>query len=326
MAFDKDILRQINTRFNARRAAAEDKAEQRKQQIYLEIPRIMEIDLELRTTPVEIARAALAKHEDATPRLEQVKKKNLELQAERVELLVANGYPADYLNVHCNCEKCEDTGIVNRTERCECFLREYRIAQIARLQKSFGFDVKPFESFNLEYYSKERNGNPISPYESMEVNYALCKRYAEKFGKNRDSLFITGETGLGKTHLASCIALEVAAKGFSVMYGTAFEILGAFEDRKFNKDVQEDRTEDYKKADLLIIDDLGTEMITQFSTAALYNLMTIRENAGRSTIIISTLSATEIGEKYTPQIASRIDGNYHIVSLIGEDIRKKTGK
>ena len=205
-------------------------------------------------------------------------------------------------------------------------LKEYKKAQTEKLRETFGFDVKPFDSFKLEYYSDERKGNPISPRESMTLNLNICKKFAEKFGAKAENLFITGNTGLGKTHLTSCIALEVAGKGHSVRYGTAFEILGAFEDKKFNRETSEDRTEDYKKADLLIIDDLGAEMITQFSTAVLYNLISTREIAGKSTIVISPLTLGEISAKYTPQIASRLDGNYIPVYLVGEDIRKKIGK
>ncbi len=326
MAFDKEILREIHSRLAARRQANENLASARAEQIYEQIPRIRDIDVELRLTPVEIVRAAFSRRENPETELQKVRNKNLKLQAERKECLTANGFPADYLEVQYNCKKCEDKGYINPGEPCECLLEEYRQEQVKKLRTSFGFEVRPFESFKLEYYSKERNGNPISPYENVQVNYNICKKYAEKFDENSGNIFITGGTGLGKTHLASCIALEVAAKGFSVVYGTSFEILGAFEDKKFNREVLGDKTEDYKKADLLIIDDLGAEMITQFSTAALYNLMATREAAGKSTIVITTLTLNEIASKYTPQIASRLDGNYVTVSLFGEDIRKKVGK
>ena len=326
MAFDKEILRQINMKLAGRRAANEAQADARREDIYEKIPRIREIDTELRLTPVQIVRAAFGNREDAAPKLEEVKKKNLALQAERAEVLAANGYSRDFLDVHYTCPICEDKGYISPGEPCECLLEEYKKAQTGKLRETFGFDVKPFDSFKLGYYSDERKGNPVSPRENMTLNLNICKKFAEKFGVITENLFINGDTGLGKTHLASCVALEVAGKGYSVRYGTAFEILGAFEDKKFNRDVGEDKTEDYKKADLLIIDDLGAEMITQFSTAVLYNLMSTREIAGKSTIIISPLTVGEISAKYTPQIASRLSGNYIPLYCVGEDIRKKIGK
>lgn len=325
MAFDKEILREIRNRIDRRRIAAEEGARQRTLEIHNKIPRIAEIDRELRLTPVEIVRAAFARREDAGKELEKVKEKNLKLQKERASLLVANGFAPDYLDVHYTCQKCEDTGYTEGTKPCECLIEEYKAEQIKKLKTAFGFELRGFESIKAEYQSDERNGNPISPCESMRINLNLCKGYAEKYGENKENLFITGGAGTGKTHLASCIAFEVAKRGFSVKYGTAFDILGDFEDRKFSRDLNDDLVDDYKKADLLIIDDLGTEMITQFTTAALYNLITTREAAGRGTIIISPLSLTEISAKYTPQIKSRIDG-YVSVYLFGEDIRKKLGK
>lgn len=326
MAFDKEILREIHNDFTALRLANEASAEKRRAEIYEAIPRIREIDEELRRTPIEIVRAAFANREDPAPKLAKVRDKNLKLQAERAELLVANGFSWDYLEVKYRCNECEDKGYINPGEPCKCLLEEYKKAQVKKLRDTMGLDVKTFDTFDLDYYSKECGGNPISPYDIMKVNYSVCKKYAEKFSGESDDVFFTGGTGLGKTHLASCIALEIAAKGYSVIYGTAFEILGDFEDRKFNREVSDDQIENYKRADLLIIDDLGTEMITPFSIAALYNLMVTRESAGKSTIIISTLGLKEIANKYNPQIASRLEGKYLNVSLVGEDIRQKLGK
>ncbi|MBR5479937.1 MAG: ATP-binding protein [Clostridia bacterium] len=325
MAFDKEILREIRVRIDRRRIAAEEDAKLRLLEIHDKIPRIAEIDRELRLTPVEIVRAAFARREDAGKELEKAKVKNLTLQKERENLLTANGFSPDYLDVHYTCTKCEDTGYIDGTRPCECLLEEYKKEQVKKLKTDFGFELRGFDAVKPEYQSDDRNENPISPCESMRINLRLCRQYAEKYGEDTKNLFITGGAGIGKTLLASCIAFEVAKRGFSVKYGTAFDILGDFEEKKFNRDANDDIIEDYKKADLLIIDDLGTEMITQFTTAALYNLITTREVAGKGTIIISPLSLAEIATKYTPQIKSRLEG-FVPISIFGEDIRKKLGK
>jgi len=177
-----------------------------------------------------------------------------------------------------------------------------------------------------DYYSKEKIGNITSAYDNTKMLVDICRCYVKDFENKKRNLFITGISGIGKTYIASCVALEVANRGFSVAYGTAFDILGAMEDKKFNRESSEDKTDDYKKADLLIIDDLGAEMITAYSTAALYNLISMRQTAAKATILISTFSVSEIKNKYTPQIASRIEGDYTELSLVGQDIRKKLGE
>ena len=132
---------------------------------------------------------------------------------------------------------------------------------------------------------------------------------------------MTGDTGLGKSFLASCIAVEVASGGYSVVYETAFDILGAIEERRFNRTEGEDKTEKYRTCDLLVIDDLGAEMITTFTVAALYNLITTRAAAGKKMIIVTNLSLEEIAKKYSEQIASRLRGEYVNLPFIGRDIR-----
>jgi len=326
MAFDKEILRRIHTDFTTRRIANETRAEDRKAQIYEAIPRIRDIDEQLRYTPVEIVRAAFAKREDPIPKLEKVKEKNLKLQAERRECLVSHGYSWDYLDVHYDCEKCNDTGYLKPGVPCECLVNAYKTEQVKKISEDFGFEVKPLDSINYDYYSKEKIGNITSAYDNTKMLVDICRCYVKDFENKKRNLFITGISGIGKTYIASCVALEVANRGFSVAYGTAFDILGAMEDKKFNRESSEDKTDDYKKADLLIIDDLGAEMITAYSTAALYNLISMRQTAAKATILISTFSVSEIKNKYTPQIASRIEGDYTELSLVGQDIRKKLGE
>lgn len=325
MAFDKEILRGIHMNFGARKRANEELAEIRRGQVYKAIPRIREIDEMLRTTPAEIVRAAFSKREDPIPELTKVKEKNLKLQAERRECLVSHGYPVDFLDVHYDCEKCEDTGYVNPGTPCECLVSAYRKEQVKRLSRDFGFELKSFDAINLDFYSKETMG-VTSPYENNKLTVNVCKHFAEDFVDKKGNIFISGVSGIGKTLLASCVAHDVAMQGLTVSYGRAFEILGAFEEKKFGRDMFYDKTEEYRNADLLIIDDLGAEMITAYGTAVLYNLMAARTAAGKGTAILSTLSCTEISTKYSPQIASRIAGEYEHISLLGQDIRKKLGK
>ena len=159
----------------------------------------------------------------------------------------------------------------------------------------------------------------------------MCVEYARKFGANSMNLFFVGEPGLGKTFLSACIARVVAESGNSVVYDMASSVFAKFEDAKFarNDDTAEARAEvraeikRYLECDLLILDDLGTEMTTAFTVSALYELINTRLVAGKKTIISSNLPLQELQRRYSKQIMSRLEGDYEVLTSAGDDIRKK---
>ncbi|NLG53248.1 MAG: ATP-binding protein [Clostridiales bacterium] len=325
MTFDKKILGSVLKEMRARRLDYENRAALRREKIYEEIPRIAEIDIELKTTALDIIKSAFNTKSDAAPMLRAVREKNLALQAERSELLVAAGYTFDYLDTHYDCMNCEDTGYLGDSP-CACLVGQYSKAQSKELDKVFPVGRESFDSVSLDYYSKEKaEGHDISPYEQMEEVYNYCVDYSEHFGKASDNLFMTGGSGLGKTLLACCVARVCAEKGVYVIYDTAFKILSSFEEDKFSRDIDsgDDSVSRYQECELLVIDDLGCEMITSYTTAALYHLINYRLLTGKKTIIISTLTLGEIRRKYNEQLYSRISGEYLTLKFLGEDIREK---
>ena len=156
----------------------------------------------------------------------------------------------------------------------------------------------------------------------MEWVYDTCVEYAHNFGKKPANLLLFGRPGLGKTHLSAAIAREVSGKGFSVVYDTAGHIFERFEAQKFGRDEAERDVERVLNCDLLILDDLGTEMVTTFVQSALYQLVNGRMIAGRSTIISTNLAPEEIGSRYGRSVLSRLEGEYEILPFFGEDIRR----
>lgn len=183
-----------------------------------------------------------------------------------------------------------------------------------------------FETFSLEWYSEA--GSPelgISPRENMTWIYRTCKRYAAGFGPGSGSLLLTGDPGLGKTFLSAAIAREVGGDGWSVVYDTAIHIFDRFEARKFGREAGEEIEADVERVldcDLLILDDLGTEMTTPFVQSALYSIVNGRILTRRATILSTNLKLDELGRRYTAQTVSRIEGEYQILPFFGEDIRK----
>ena len=189
----------------------------------------------------------------------------------------------------------------------------------------FSIEDQNFGKFNLGYYSTRMDPNmKDSPRENMEDNLYECKKYAKEFGESSPNLLMYGSTGLGKTFLSTCIADAVSARGFSVAYDTAINIIAAYETIKFGTGdgaAAAERAARYERADLLIIDDMGTEMGTAFTVSALYNLINNRLMAHRPMIVNTNLLPDELKKRYSPAVASRLLGEFKQLRFFGDDIR-----
>ena len=327
MGYEASVLRRATKRLEEARRAREAAQDRLRGEIYAKLPRAAAIDRELRQTIVHIISASLRDGGDPAPALGEVREKNLALQRERAGLLEAHGYPADALDDKPACPRCGDTGWVGAS-MCACLKKLCAQEQIAELSKLLDLGEQSFDTFSLDLYSPlPWPGEELSPRENMEFILEVCSNYARKFGKFYfRNLFLTGAPGLGKTFLSACIARTVAEKGFSVVYDTAVNIFSRFEEQKFARDREEagearDETRRYLGCDLLILDDLGSELTTPFVQSALYTLINSRLTADKGTVISSNLTMDQVRARYTPQIASRLEGEYRVLPFYGEDIR-----
>ena len=327
MAYEQNVLRRAAERLEDQRRRREEAQNARRREIYAAIPRVAEIDRQLRRTIVDIIAASLRQGNDPVPAIGVIRDKNLDLQAERAELLVAHGYPADALDDKPACPKCNDTGWRGAV-MCQCLKDLCAQEQIKELSKLLDLGEQSFDTFSLDMYSPSPwRGSGISPRENMEMVYEICLNYAQKFGRFYfNNLFLSGPPGLGKTFLSACIARTVSENGFSVVYDTAVNIFTQFEAQKFSRDMDDtrqarDETRRYLSCDLLILDDLGSEMTTPFVQSALYTLLNTRLTAEKKTVISSNLSMDDVQRRYSPQIASRLAGEYRVLPFFGEDIR-----
>ena len=325
MALDGRILARARAVLAENRRLHEALYERRLEIAYERSPLIRAIDAEIRDSMTDLIKAALSPDEGNN--IENIRLRNLELQEQRrVEMLRA-GFPDHYLDDDYMCSICRDTGY-SETNVCECLMELYIVELRDSLSSLLGIGDETFDSFELSYYDDAPSQDTgISPRRSMEIIYETCVEYARKFGKKSMNLFFNGSPGLGKTFLSACIARVVAESGHSVIYDTALSVFSKFEDAKFMKtdDPDEARAETrrYLACDLLILDDLGTEMSTAFTTSALYEIINTRLVAGRKTIISSNLSPSELHRRYSEHIMSRIFGEYHVLTFRGDDIRKK---
>ena len=302
----------VKNEIEKRRLSAIGEADRRNLTLRAESEDIRIIDAELVKTGLELFKAA-CDGADITP----IRERNLSLNQTRRELLKALGYPEDYTEPQYTCKKCSDSGFVG-TGMCSCF-REMLIKENI---KSSGIgrliEKQSFENFSLNFYEGEAR-------ELMEKNLAAAKNFAQSFGgEDSGNLLLIGPTGTGKTHISTAIAKTLIEKGVEVIYDSAQNIVSAFEKDKFRSGygAYEPEGAKYLECELLILDDLGAEFVSQFTVSCLYNLLNTRINKGLSTIISTNLSPAELSERYEDRIYSRIVGaDSRILLFKGKDKR-----
>ena len=325
MALDGKLLARSRERLAERRAENEQEQQRRQTLAYEVIPRLREIDAQLRRMLGEVIGLTLRR--DSEAQLARVEAQSEALQREKTELLRAHGLPADYLDEIYSCPDCRDRGYGSDGRPCHCLMELYRLERARELSALLKLGADDFSQFDLGYYSDEADARyGMSPRQAMEMVLFSCRQYAENFAPGAGSLLLRGGTGLGKTFLSACIARRVAERGFSVVYDSAVAAFEPFEVCKFHRDgpggdAAAEKCERILSCELMILDDLGTEMNTQFAQSALYTIVNTRLYAERPTIISTNLSAEEFRARYSPQIVSRVEGEYDTLLFMGRDVR-----
>lgn len=279
---------------------------------------VAEIDAELEKTGPEIFRYALS-GKDIAP----LRERNQMLIARRRAILRSLGYPEDYTDVKYNCPICKDTGFLENTKACTCFRKLLYTENIKSSGMGRLIEEQSFDNFDLSHFAYDE-----AIYQKMEHVVRNAKDFAYNFGKKYKgkNLLCIGSTGTGKTHITTSIAKVLIEGGYYVLYESSQNIVSAFEADKFRSGygtAYEPEAQKYLDCDLLIIDDLGTEFINQFTISCLYNLFNTRRNSGLSTIISTNLSPTELRDKYEDRIYSRIVGSTQseVLFFSGKDYR-----
>ncbi len=320
MPYSKEIVKKARERLAAAKADRESEYNQHLAEAYARVPRLRQMDMQLRQTMALAAQAVFTQGGDAAAAMEEVKKKNLSLQQERAAL-VAEHFETGYLDDSPVCSRCGGTGYIG-SQMCQC-LQELCCQEQKRELSLLTGGMEHFDQFRLDYYSGQLDSRyGASPRAIMEKTLSVCRTYAATFTQQSENLLFSGDTGLGKTFLSACISRAVADRGCSVAYESAGHLFSVLERARFhNEEEALQESAKYTACDLLILDDLGTEMPGQFVTAALYSLINDRLLAGKPTIISTNLNTEEFARRYSSQIASRLKGSYRRVAFVGEDIR-----
>lgn len=311
---------------------------ERQEEIYRILPAIQEIEQELASNAVEATKLTLAGDDSA---IENLREKNQGLMEAKNALLASHGYSPDYLNLSYFCPDCKDTGYITKhiwqdedhillsSNKCHCFKQAVVDLLYSQSGIRSAIEQENFSTFSYDYFSQEyvdRNLG-ISSYENIVRAVATCQDFIQNFDKNFQNILFYGNAGVGKTFLSNCIAKELLNSSHTVIYLTAFQFFDILERHKFNRtenssDIEE-KFQGIMDCDLLIIDDLGTELTNSFSNSQLYLCVNERLLTKRSTIISTNLSLDELRNLYSERIFSRIASNYTIIKLFGEDIRLK---
>ncbi len=319
MRVNKEIYGKARVQIEQKRADAQLLAENRRNECKKKYPEIADAYKIMADTACECVKA-LGMGGKAQDFINEISKKNLQAQKTIADTLKNAGLPEDYLKEKYSCQKCNDTGFVDG-KMCSCLKNTMRQMTYNALCDKLPLDKYTFDQFNLENYPNTPDENGVVARTRMNTYLTYCKNYAEDFSGDSGNIIMCGDTGLGKTHLSLSVAGEVAKKGYSVIYGSAQNILSNIENEKFGRSLALGAEQAIHDCDLLIIDDLGAEFSTQFTVSAVYNILNTRLMQSKPTIISTNMSMLEIEERYTQRVASRILGNYTIMNFKGRDIR-----
>ena len=310
--------------YNQRQFQDKYEQDQRREEVYQKVPQIRQIEDEISSQAVRCARKLL---DGDTNAKEELKQHIEDLREQKEVLLSAFGFPADYMEMHYACPECQDTGYVDG-RKCRCFKKE----EIRLLYSQSNIEEvllrENFDSFSYEYYD-DRVVIPeiqMTVADYMRQVHTWCKEYVENFEKKGGNLIFTGSTGVGKTFLTNCIAKALIDQYQSVIYLSSNDLFDVFSKNKFHYDTEEEMKDMYQyilDCDLLIIDDLGTELNNTFVSSQLFFCINERLLRKKSTIISTNLSMTMLRDTYSDRISSRIISQYSIIPLYGDDIRTK---
>ncbi len=324
MAYDADLLYEIEMDYERTRQENAMDLENRKKAVFSKVPRLEEIDYEIKSLGLKLYKIALSGG-DVKPQITSLREEQKKLLKIKKALLTENGYSEDELSERYTCEKCRDTGSIENSP-CQCFKRKLIEKAYEQSNLSAQLTNQSFETFDMSLYSEETDAEyGVSPRAYMERIVSVCKDFVKNFDEKQNNLLFWGEPGLGKTFLSTCIAKELIATNHSVIYETAYKTFSMLEELKFKRNDNENKirfkVEKLYSCDLLILDDLGSEFSTQYTTASLFDIINSRLISGKKTVINTNLSIKELEKKYGERVVSRLYGHYQVLKFIGSDIR-----
>ncbi len=323
MALNNGQYNEVMKIYEARQRKNRIELEQRRQKIYEAVPRVADYETAINEAAAGLARAALLGQEQSR----QARKRLNELREERKMLLIACGYAPEEMEMSYQCPLCRDTGYADG-KKCKCF-RQHEIELLYResgLEKQL--ELENFAALTDRYYDPKflinrESGLTLPAYMSAVVE--RCRQFTREFKEKGGNLLFTGPAGVGKTFFTHCIAKELIEQSVSVVYMTAVELTDTMAAARVSggEDATAERRAGLiRECELLIIDDLGTELNNSMTNVELFHCLDERLKRGQSTVISTNLSPNELRDTYADRIVSRINSAYQIIRFFGPDIRE----
>ena len=322
----KTVLKELSKEYERKRDNQVRDQRVRIQDVYKRVPAIKRIDQDIFKTGLAMSKYIIGNPDNYKEDLEKAKETIESLKMEKAFLMTETNIPADYMEINYDCKACKDTGYLESGHQCNCLKqalvsRAYRMSNLENV-----LERENFKSFNINIFKDEAFENEtMTPRENMVDIVGIAEGFISNFDENNgDNLLFYGTTGLGKTFLCNCIAKSLLDKNKIVIYQTAFTILEIIERHRFGRGDKQFNDYQYNllfEADLLVIDDLGTEVANTFTNAEIFNIVNTRIIAGKKTLISTNLTPKEISETYTDRVFSRILDKFLPLKFYGHDLR-----
>lgn len=319
------LIKELSKEYERKRDLKKREKDLRVKKLYRELPAIERIDDEIFKIGLDTSKNIIGNPETSQRLILEAKEKIEELKMEKAYIMTESNIPADYMEIKYDCSKCQDRGYIDG-EQCVCLKqklvsRAYEMSNIESILSKENFSTFDIKKFSNEKFEDES----LSPRENMIEIRSISKAFIDNFKEDNDiNLLFYGTTGLGKTFLSNCIAKELLDKNYIVIYQTAFTILNIIEKYRFKRGDESINEFQYNllfESDLLIIDDLGTELSNSFTNAEIFNIINTRIIAGKKTIISTNLTPKEISDIYTDRVFSRILDKFIPLKFYGPDLR-----
>lgn len=320
------VSQEILQEYSRLREKAQFELQHRTEEVYSRIPRIAEIDRQMSQVGMDIARWVLKHPEDFTKGTQEIRATLDALKKERSALLTAQGLSDQFLELTFRCALCRDSGYTPDNNPCRCLRqklieRAYHASNLELLLRD-----QHFGTFDLELFSdKHISGKEKSPRENIRQIESVARRFIDQFESySEPNLVFYGDTGLGKTFLCSCVARSLLDKGYTVLYQTSFRIAEAMENYKFGRRENPEAESAYRMiydCDLLIVDDLGTELANAFTNVEFFNILNSRLMSKKKMIFSTNLAVTEMARTYGERVFSRLISQFELLEFYGKDLR-----
>ena len=318
----KKYAEEIEKMYSRIREKEEADLKTRKEEIALKLPEVINIDNKIGKLFIQLSVSMFKDLKvDRNTYIKNLKDEITDLRIKKSEILSSHGYPIDYLNIKYRCPKCKDTGYIE-TKKCSCYKKYlvklyYKDSELNSL-----LSINNFDNFDINFYSTRKTQNELeSPRKNIEKIFTRALNFVNTFDTSKENLLFYGNSGTGKTFLCQCIAKDLLDKGHLVIYKTSDDLLNILKKIRFeNNSELEDLI---VNCDLLIIDDLGTEQINDFSKTEVFNLINRKLLAGKKMVISSNHTLEGLSRIYSERITSRLFGDFTLCKFYGDDIRVK---